>query len=68
MLFKLASTCQSMALILSRFSYSHWWNVFFAFPFPEFESLQTIKLNVSSKITLGVLFNYSLLFSIFSEF
>ena len=39
-----------MALILSRFLYSHWENVFFAFPFLEFESVQTIKLIVSSKI------------------
>ena len=30
--------------------------MFFAFPFPEFESVQRIKLIVSSKITLGVLF------------
>ena len=40
----------------------------FAFPFPEFESVQTIKLIVSSKIKFGVLFLiYSLLFRIFSE-
>ena len=56
MLFMLASTCQNMALILSRLSYLHWENVFFTFSFPEFESVQTIKLIVSSKITFAVLF------------
>ena len=39
-----APTCHNMALILSRYSYSHWSNVFYAFPLTEFESVQTTKL------------------------
>ena len=38
----------ALLLILSRYSYLHWQNVFFAFPFPEFESVQTIKLKLHS--------------------
>ena len=53
-LFIAASTCH-MALILSRYSHSHWQDVFSVFPFPEFKSLRTIKL-VSSKFTSAVLF------------
>ena len=56
MLFMLASTCQNIVLILSGFLYSHWSNVFFAFPFSEFKRVQTIKLIVSPKIAFGVLF------------
>ena len=50
-----ASTCRNMALILSRYSYSHWRNVFSAFSFPEFESAQRTKF-LSSKFKFVDLF------------
>ena len=43
-----------MALILFRYWYLHWQNVFSAFLFLEFESKNIMKL-VSSKITFSVL-------------
>ena len=47
------STCHNIALIHGTCtytcSYSHWWNVFPAFPFLEFESAQGRTI-VSSKI------------------
>ena len=39
-LFMEAYTCHNMALILSRYSYLHWFNVFSAFASPEFEIVQ----------------------------
>ena len=50
---------------LGLFVFAKWQNVLSAFPFPEFESVQTMKL-VSSKITFVILFltihNYFLFF------
>ena len=50
-----ASTCHNTAPMISCYPYLHCRNVFSAFPFPKFESLQTIKL-VSSKFIFAVLF------------
>ena len=55
-----APTCHNMTLILSRYSYSYWLNVLSAFRFPEFESVQTIKL-VSSELTFYFI-SYTVLF------
>ena len=53
-----APTYHNMALVLSRYSYSHWQNVFSGFPFTEFESVQRTK-PVSPKFTFDVVYNYS---------
>ena len=55
-----APTCHNMTLILSRYSYSYWLNVLSAVRFPEFESVQTIKL-VSSELTFYFI-SYTVLF------
>ena len=60
-LFMETSKCNKIALILSRYLYLHCiWNVFPAFLFPQFKSIQTIQI-VSSKIT----FDYVLFLTIY---
>lgn len=54
-LFMAAYTCHEMALKLSCYPSLHWQNIFPALSFPEFGSVQTIKI-VSSKIAFAVLF------------
>ena len=51
----------NMVLVLSRYSYSHWWNIFPAFPLLEYKKI-VVSLKFRFRFPFLTIYNYFLFF------